>query len=251
MYLQTAHRFTAMGDLVRSLYSTPQKIGEYTVQLVFPAFAYASNPWYDGSISRAEAETILLSRPVGAYQVRRSLRASGGLTLSLRVDRDVLHYCIVMYDDGMFGLNPEATFETVEKLIAFYARRPTGTDSTPAASGSAVPRLRRQVGRLSGVTVEDHGKAFRTSQAECKPQAGCDSKSSPAGSKSRCTGPVKVEAVAVVGDGFGKAGFYQRRWMTEARKNPKNPDKKLAEPDLDVPSGPVVPVIDEQYSHII
>ena len=108
------------------------RVGSFVFRLLYPINSYASNPWYHGSISEDEAVAKLESKPGGAYLVRRSLLGSGGLALSLRVDvgsdSAIVHYCIVAFDDGTFGLNShpnKQTFNTVEKLIAFYAK--TGT----------------------------------------------------------------------------------------------------------------------------
>lgn len=198
LYLKSGHPFTAMADLIRWL-STPKEIGGYTVRLAFPAFAYASNPWYHGSISEDEAVAKLESKPGGAYLVRRSLLGSGGLALSLRVDvgsdSAIVHYCIVAFDDGTFGLNShpnKQTFNTVEKLIAFYAK--TGT------------RLHRQV--LNGSqSVPTPPLSVSTPPPECKAT------------------PVKADATPAeaVCEAFGTRGVFLRALFkyeaVKARKN--------------------------------
>ena len=58
-------------QLVRH-HSTKQDIGGYTIELLFPVFSYASNPWYHGRISKDEADNLLIDSESGFYLVRHS-----------------------------------------------------------------------------------------------------------------------------------------------------------------------------------
>ena len=60
-------------QLVRH-HSTAQTIGGYTIELLYPVFSYASNPWYHGSIAKDDAEALLINSESGCYLVRRSAR---------------------------------------------------------------------------------------------------------------------------------------------------------------------------------
>ena len=60
-------------QLVRC-HSTVQSIGGYTIELLYPVFSYASNPWYHGSISKLDSESLLIDSESGCYLVRRSAR---------------------------------------------------------------------------------------------------------------------------------------------------------------------------------
>jgi hypothetical protein len=95
---------------------------------VFPPCAQKT-----GEVKKAGAEDMLRPARDGSFLVRQSQSGEGDLTLSLRVHDELHHYRIVRNDDKTFSLSKDIRFQTLEKLVQFYARE----------EGGGIPTLRK------------------------------------------------------------------------------------------------------------
>lgn len=195
-FIAETDTFPTLWELVRH-HSTKQSIGSYTIELLFPVFSYASNPWYHGHISKQQAESLLSNTVSGCYLVRRSASEVGGFTLTLRMAQSIHHYRIVTDGGRTFCLNKEVQFESLEQMIKFYAKKDQGASSTP--------KLVRSFARESSHEIDlTDGQSYIYVNLNAKAQ------------------PVQANPPPAIGSGFGKSGFYQRRYMKtlELRREP-------------------------------
>lgn len=186
-FISEKDTFPTLWELVRH-HSTKQDIGGYTIELLFPVFSYASNPWYHGRISKEQAENLLINSESGFYLVRRSTSEVGGFTLTLRMASSIHHYRIIPDGGRTFGLNKEVRFKSLEKMIKFYAKKEQGA--------SSIPKLVRSFRRESSHSIDlTDGQSYIYVNLNAKAQ------------------PVQANPALAIGSGFGKSGFYQRRYM--------------------------------------
>ncbi|XP_043566389.1 tyrosine-protein kinase SRK3-like isoform X2 [Chiloscyllium plagiosum] len=83
---------------------------------------FANEPWYFGSLSRANAEKLLQSaeNQNGTFLVRRSETTNSDFSISALNDK-VHHFRIFTSpDEGMFYLHENRKFPTINDLLAFY-----------------------------------------------------------------------------------------------------------------------------------
>jgi len=198
IYVTDEYKFLTLAELIH-FHAQPFGIAEYTVSFQCAVLAYASNPWFHGSVTKESAEDILSKTGAGDFLVRRGKRdvADGDdvLILSLSVQGSIQHFQI-NHDaaDMTLGLNKDVRFKSLAKLIEFYARK----DSTG-------PRLFRHVNRSSNANV-DMNDAENTTYVNINKEK---------------VNPVALTPSAEVGSGFGAVGFYQRRWMKQLEKTIK------------------------------
>mmetsp|Transcript_24835 Transcript_24835/g.34868 ORF Transcript_24835/g.34868 Transcript_24835/m.34868 type:complete len:383 (-) Transcript_24835:411-1559(-) len=193
LYLHPDEVFASLWELVAHYQEHDGTIPnhQFPVRLRFPFSSYASNPWYHGEIKKAGAEDMLRPARDGSFLVRQSQSGDGDLTLSLRVHDELHHYRIIRNDDKTFSLSKDIRFQTLEKLIQFYARE----------EGGGIPTLRKALAREPDRVVDpDQGEneyTYINLTVKAK------------GSSVRPTG--------FLGTGFGRSGFYQRRWVQSLR----------------------------------
>lgn len=77
-------------------------------------------PWYHGSMSRAQSESILLNQRPGLFLVRDSQTLQGGYVLSVSENRKVCHY-IITQRDGQYHIGDQ-TFNDLAEIVDFYRR---------------------------------------------------------------------------------------------------------------------------------
>ncbi|KAL7825965.1 hypothetical protein SRHO_G00337030 [Serrasalmus rhombeus] len=75
--------------------------------------------WYQEDISRQEAETILMSQPIGAFMIRDSQSSPGDLSISVRHEFDVQHFKVMRDPKGQYFLWNEK-FTSLNKLVDYY-----------------------------------------------------------------------------------------------------------------------------------
>ncbi|KAL7890781.1 hypothetical protein AOLI_G00002570 [Acnodon oligacanthus] len=76
--------------------------------------------WYQENISRKEAESILISQPIGAFMIRDSQSSPGDLSISVRHEFDVQHFKVLRDPKGQYFLWNEK-FTSLNKLVDYYA----------------------------------------------------------------------------------------------------------------------------------
>uniref|UniRef100_A0A452SKF9 Tyrosine-protein kinase n=1 Tax=Ursus americanus TaxID=9643 RepID=A0A452SKF9_URSAM len=81
----------------------------------------ADYPWYFSSISRAQAQQLLLSpaNAPGAFLIRPSESSHGDYSLSVRAQATVHHYRISTAADGLY-LQKGQLFPSLQELLAYY-----------------------------------------------------------------------------------------------------------------------------------
>uniref|UniRef100_A0A3B4EDW7 Osteoclast-stimulating factor 1 n=1 Tax=Pygocentrus nattereri TaxID=42514 RepID=A0A3B4EDW7_PYGNA len=75
--------------------------------------------WYQEDVSRQEAETILMSQPIGAFMIRDSQSSPGDLSISVRHEFDVQHFKVMRDPKGQYFLWNEK-FTSLNKLVDYY-----------------------------------------------------------------------------------------------------------------------------------
>ena len=87
-------------------------------------FALLICRWYHNSLTRREAETLLLSKgKKGSFLVRNSSHNPGHYILSARVDEHVSHI-IIRNKDGVFDVGGGPIFDSLAQLIEHYMKNP-------------------------------------------------------------------------------------------------------------------------------
>ncbi|XP_037357561.1 tyrosine-protein kinase Srms [Talpa occidentalis] len=84
--------------------------------------ALPDRPWFFSSISRTQAQQLLLStaNAPGAFLVRPSESSQGDYSLSVRAPAKVCHYRISTAADGGLYLQKGRLFPGLEELLAYY-----------------------------------------------------------------------------------------------------------------------------------
>lgn len=82
-------------------------------------------PWFHGSISRDEAETLLQPREDGLFLVRESTNFPGDYTLCVCFQGKVEHYR-VKYLDNKLTIDDEEYFENLGQLVQHYEKDADG-----------------------------------------------------------------------------------------------------------------------------
>ncbi|UYV81745.1 hypothetical protein LAZ67_20002184 [Cordylochernes scorpioides] len=104
-----------------------QSTGYIPRNYVAPEKTVESEDWFFGSVSRKDAEKMLLlpSNPRGTFLIRNSEQPSGAYSLSIR-DWDpskgdhVKHYKLKTLDNGGFYVTTKKTFPTLQDLVTYY-----------------------------------------------------------------------------------------------------------------------------------
>ena len=76
-----------------------------------------SHSWHHGTISRSEAEDMLLDRDDGVFLIRDSVHFQGDYTLSVSCDRRVDHYRILTRNNKLEVDGGECTFDSLMSLV--------------------------------------------------------------------------------------------------------------------------------------
>lgn len=83
----------------------------------------SQKPWYEGPMSRADAESALATVTEGSFLIRQRLNTDG-LALALKTSEKVRHY-LVSEQNGHWRLmtgSPSPFFPTIDELVEYYSR---------------------------------------------------------------------------------------------------------------------------------
>ncbi|XP_077441364.1 1-phosphatidylinositol 4,5-bisphosphate phosphodiesterase gamma-1-like isoform X3 [Vanacampus margaritifer] len=125
-YLTEHPVFDSLQQLVRHYRDAPLRCNEFEMRLANPAprpNAHESRDWYHSSLSRVQAEHMLMRAPRdGAFLVRkRSERNS--YAVSFRAEGKIKH-CRLHQDGGLFTLGSSAEFESLLDVVSYYEKHP-------------------------------------------------------------------------------------------------------------------------------
>ncbi|XP_040893085.1 GRB2-related adapter protein 2b isoform X2 [Toxotes jaculatrix] len=78
--------------------------------------------WYQEEASRSEAQTRLMSQPMGAFVIRGSQKgAPGDFSISVRQETDVQHFKVLRDRRGLYFLWSEK-FPSLNQMVEYYKR---------------------------------------------------------------------------------------------------------------------------------
>uniref|UniRef100_A0A4W4E9A8 Osteoclast-stimulating factor 1 n=1 Tax=Electrophorus electricus TaxID=8005 RepID=A0A4W4E9A8_ELEEL len=75
--------------------------------------------WYQEDTSRFAAESMLMSKPIGAFLIRSSQSSPGEFSMSVRHESDVQHFKVLKDSRGQYFLWTEK-FGSLNKLVEYY-----------------------------------------------------------------------------------------------------------------------------------
>ncbi|KAJ8001631.1 hypothetical protein DPEC_G00171480 [Dallia pectoralis] len=75
--------------------------------------------WYQESITRGEAQQVLMVKPAGSFVIRGSQSSPGDFSISVRHESDVQHFKVMTNSGGQYYLWSEK-FSSINKLVEFY-----------------------------------------------------------------------------------------------------------------------------------
>uniref|UniRef100_A0A8C3SHQ8 Src homology 2 domain containing transforming protein D n=1 Tax=Chelydra serpentina TaxID=8475 RepID=A0A8C3SHQ8_CHESE len=91
---------------------------------VDPSLPLEKQAWYHGSISRADAETLLTLCKEGSYLVRNSETSHHDYSLSLRSSQGFMHMKFTRTRESKYVLGQNsAPFESIPEVIHYYTAR--------------------------------------------------------------------------------------------------------------------------------
>ncbi|MBN3324792.1 VAV protein, partial [Atractosteus spatula] len=76
-------------------------------------------PWYAGSMERAGAESVLMSRSDGTYLVRQRQKDAGEYAISIKYNVEIKHIKITTAE-GLYRINEKKAFRGLIELVEFY-----------------------------------------------------------------------------------------------------------------------------------
>lgn len=143
--------------------------------------------------------------------MRQSQSGDGDLTLSLRVHEELHHYRIIHNEDKTFSLSKDIRFQTLEKLVQFYARE----------EGGGIPTLRKVSLQLVFAVPSIRAHCVGTQALAREPERVVNADEGE-NEYTYVNLTVKAKGSSVrptgfLGTGFGRSGFYQRRWVQSLR----------------------------------
>eukprot|EP00039_Didymoeca_costata_P019067 m.336094 g.336094 ORF g.336094 m.336094 type:complete len:511 (+) comp17755_c0_seq1:421-1953(+) len=141
-------------------------IGYIPSNFVAPCQSIEAEEWFQGKITRAKAERIILNDGrVGAFLIRESETRPGDYSMSVRDGQEVKHYRIRTLDEGGYYIARRMAFRDLVELVHHYQQtadglctqlgQPAVVDDTPQTAGLAkdqweIPRnsikLRKKLG---------------------------------------------------------------------------------------------------------
>ncbi|XP_044514436.1 SH2 domain-containing adapter protein D [Gracilinanus agilis] len=98
---------------------------------VDPALPLEKQPWFHGSLSRAEAENLLALCREGSYLVRQSETSHPDFSLSLRSSQGYMHMKFTRTKENKFVLGQHSgVFSSVPEVVHHYSLRPLPVQGT-------------------------------------------------------------------------------------------------------------------------
>nr|BAE34127.1 unnamed protein product [Mus musculus] len=89
---------------------------------VDPGLALEKQPWYHGSISRAEAESRLQPCKEAAYLVRNSESGNSKYSIALKTSQGCVHIIVAQTKDNKYTLNQtSAVFDSIPEVVHYYS----------------------------------------------------------------------------------------------------------------------------------
>ncbi|XP_021014630.1 SH2 domain-containing adapter protein E [Mus caroli] len=89
---------------------------------VDPSLALEKQPWYHGSISRAEAENRLQPCKEAAYLVRNSESGNSKYSIALKTSQGCVHIIVAQTKDNKYTLNQtSAVFDSIPEVVHYYS----------------------------------------------------------------------------------------------------------------------------------
>ncbi|XP_069137994.1 tyrosine-protein kinase CSK-like isoform X2 [Argopecten irradians] len=83
-------------------------------------------PWFHGSISREQAESLLQNMEDGVFLVRDSVHYRGDFTLSVSFDNKVDHYRILAHNNKLEVDGGDCCFDNLFELVEHYSKDADG-----------------------------------------------------------------------------------------------------------------------------
>uniref|UniRef100_A0A6Q2YBG4 Osteoclast-stimulating factor 1 n=1 Tax=Esox lucius TaxID=8010 RepID=A0A6Q2YBG4_ESOLU len=77
--------------------------------------------WYQESVTRGEAQQVLMIKPVGSFLIRGSQSSPGDFSISVRHESDVQHFKVMTDTRGQYFLWAEK-FSSLNKLVDYYKK---------------------------------------------------------------------------------------------------------------------------------
>uniref|UniRef100_A0A7M4FP46 GRB2 related adaptor protein 2 n=1 Tax=Crocodylus porosus TaxID=8502 RepID=A0A7M4FP46_CROPO len=75
--------------------------------------------WFNGRISRHEAENLLINKEIGSFIIRASQNSQGDFSISVRHEDDVQHFKVMRDAKNNYYLWTEK-FQSLNKLVEYY-----------------------------------------------------------------------------------------------------------------------------------
>uniref|UniRef100_A0ABK0LDE1 Src homology 2 domain containing E n=1 Tax=Rattus norvegicus TaxID=10116 RepID=A0ABK0LDE1_RAT len=89
---------------------------------VDPGLALEKQPWYHGSISRAEAESRLQPCKEAGYLVRNSESGNSKYSIALKTSQGCVHIIVAQTKDSRYTLNQtSAVFDSIPEVVHYYS----------------------------------------------------------------------------------------------------------------------------------
>lgn len=89
---------------------------------VDPGLALEKQPWYHGSISRAEAESRLQPCKEAGYLVRNSESGNSKYSIALKTSQGCVHIIVAQTKDSKYTLNQtSAVFDSIPEVVHYYS----------------------------------------------------------------------------------------------------------------------------------
>ncbi|XP_028910444.1 SH2 domain-containing adapter protein E [Ornithorhynchus anatinus] len=89
---------------------------------VDPAVSLEKQPWYHGSISRAEAESRLQPGKEAGYLVRNSESGNSKFSIALKTPQGCAHIIVAQTKDGKYTLDQtSAVFGSIPEVVHYYS----------------------------------------------------------------------------------------------------------------------------------
>uniref|UniRef100_A0A672GMQ6 1-phosphatidylinositol 4,5-bisphosphate phosphodiesterase gamma n=1 Tax=Salarias fasciatus TaxID=181472 RepID=A0A672GMQ6_SALFA len=125
-YLTDNLVFDSLYRLICHYRDTPLRCNEFEMRLGSPVpqpNAHESREWYHSSLSRVQAEHMLMRVPRdGAFLVRKRSEHSS-YAISFRAEGKIKH-CRIQQEGRLFMLGSSAEFESLVDLVSYYEKHP-------------------------------------------------------------------------------------------------------------------------------
>ncbi|XP_077389932.1 1-phosphatidylinositol 4,5-bisphosphate phosphodiesterase gamma-1-like isoform X2 [Festucalex cinctus] len=125
-YLTDNPVFDSLQQLICHYRDTPLRCNEFELRLAEPVpqpNAHESREWYHSSLSRVQAEHMLMRVPRdGAFLVRKRGERNS-YAISFRAEGKIKH-CRIHQDGRLFMLGSSAEFESLLDLVSYYEKHP-------------------------------------------------------------------------------------------------------------------------------